>query len=266
MLRLSKWAVVYEKAIRDDGSLFFPKKLTHEFLEDARRVMGSFIFANQYLNEIVPSDRQVFDRNWFKYYETIPKRHLTFAMIDPAISESDSADYTALVVVKTDEAGNWYIVHAARARINPTDIVNLVFKVQSHFQCQAIGVEDVAFQKVLLHLISEEMKRRKVIIPVTGVKPPTDKTKEMKILGLVPRFEWGHVFMSQGLTDLELELAQFPRGAHDDLIDALASIDAIIQYPITERIDPNERPAPNNPNYESWYRRQLIKKAREAEG
>ena len=262
MLRLSNWAVVYEKAINPDGSLFFPQKLTKEFLEDAQKVMGSFMFANQYLNEIIPSDRQVFNKDWFKYYMAVPKKHMTFAMIDPAISQEDSADYTALVVVKTDEMGNWYVVYAGRKRMTPTEIVELVFKVQEKFDCQSIGIEDVAYQKALLYLVAEEMKRRKVVLPVTGVKPPTNKTKEMKILSLVPRFEWGQMYLAQGLTDLELELAQFPRGAHDDLIDALASIEAIISYPQTERIDPNERPAPNHPDYEQWYRRQLYRKAK----
>lgn len=43
------WNVVYRGAYNKDGSLFFPEKLSQDFLESAKRTMGSYIFANQYL-------------------------------------------------------------------------------------------------------------------------------------------------------------------------------------------------------------------------
>ena len=49
-----KWNVVYKKAIEDDGSLFFPERLTESFLFNQRKTMGSYFYANQYQNEIVP--------------------------------------------------------------------------------------------------------------------------------------------------------------------------------------------------------------------
>ncbi len=64
--------------------------------------MGSYIFANQYLNEIIPADKQSFRQSWFKYYEQLPKRYTTFIFIDPALSEADTADYTGVVVASTD--------------------------------------------------------------------------------------------------------------------------------------------------------------------
>ena len=50
------WDYIIEKAIRDDGSLLFPQKLTHKFLEEAKRTMGSYLYANQYLNEVILAD------------------------------------------------------------------------------------------------------------------------------------------------------------------------------------------------------------------
>lgn len=214
--------------------------------------MGSYIFANQYQNEIIPEGEQVFPSHWLRYYAQVPPETHTFAFIDPAISEEETADYTALVVVQTDVAQNWYVRVARRERINPSQILELAFKVYDEFHPRVIGIEDVAFQRALVHFAYEEMKRRNKHIPIRGVKRSSDRTKHQRIMSLVPRFEWGSLFLNQGLHDLELELAQFPRGSHDDIIDSLASIADIATYPQTQR-KTNEPPAINSPHYEQWY-------------
>lgn len=246
-----KWNVVYEKAIRDDGSLFFPKKLTHEFLENTKRSVGSYIFSNQYLNEIIPSDLQSFRKEWFRYYQELPKRINTFLFVDPAISQADTADYTGVVVISVDPDSNWYLRFARRYRVTPTQLIELIFTLNAQFAPQAIGIEEVAYQKSLLYFLHEEMRRRDVVLPVKGVKPPTDKTKEMRILSLVPRFEFQRISMVQGLTDLELELLKFPRGSHDDLIDALASCE-YIYFPPSKEKKWEKPPQPNHPEYERY--------------
>jgi predicted phage terminase large subunit-like protein len=259
----SNWSVVYKRAINRNGDLFFPERLTAEFLENAKRTMGSYLFANQYLNEIIPEGEQTFKKHWLRYYRDIPDGCYHFGFIDPAISEADTADYTGVVVIAVDAMQNWYVRYAVRLRINPSEIINLAFKVCEQFKIQYLGVEDVAFQRAILHFAHEEMKRRGKHIPITGVKRGNDKTKPMRILGLVPRFEWSTLFLSQGLTDLELELAQFPRGAHDDILDALASLEEIVYYPQKAR-PKHAAPHPSDPAYEKWYISQLYK--RNAEG
>lgn len=258
-----KWNVVLKKAYNDDGSLFFPEKLTHEFLEQTKRTMGSYLFANQYLNEIIPAELQTFKKDWFKYYNFIPKEAYNFIFIDPALSEADTSDYTGVVVVAVDHKKDWYIRHAKRMRVSPTQLVDLVFRLNAQFKPMCIGIEQVAYQKALLYFLEEESRRRGVIVPIKGINPPTDRSKQTKILSLVPRFEWGHIFLGQGMTDLELELLQFPRGSHDDLIDALASIELIAISPVKED-EWAVKPAPNSADYEKWYIHNLRKGENEA--
>ena len=54
-----------------------------------------------------------------------------------------------------------------------------------------------------IYFLSEEMKRRMSFLPVKGIKPPTDKTKEMRILSLVPHFEWGRVYLNKNLNAIQ---------------------------------------------------------------
>lgn len=247
-----KWQVIYEKAIRDDGTLFFPEKLSLEFLENTKRSVGSYIFANQYLNEIIPADLQTFKKEWFVYFNSLPERLNTFMFVDPAISQADTADYTGVVVISVDCEKRWYVRFARRYRVTPTQLIDLIFTLNTQFSPQAIGVEEVAYQKALIYFLHEEMRRRNVLLPLKGVKPPTDKTKEMRILSLVPRFEFGHLYLAQGLQDLELELLKFPRGSHDDIIDALAACEYIYFAPEKEKRW-SKKPQPNSADYEKFF-------------
>lgn len=257
-----QWEVVYKKAYNNDGSLFFPEKLTHAFLERQKMEQGSYIFSNQYLNEIIPLEMQSFKKEWFHYYESIPKNHHNFCFIDPAISQTVHADFTGVVVVAVDEENRWYVRFAKRYKVTPTQLISLIFEIQKNFKCQAIGIEEVAFQKALLYFLSDEMKRRANFLPIKGIKPPTDKSKEMRILSLVPRFEWNRIFLNKGLNDLELELMMFPRAAHDDLIDSLQAIDMIAHPPPVEKMW-EKPPAPNHPDYEKYYRYKMMTKDRD---
>jgi len=252
------WDIVYERAIREDGSLYFPEKLNAQALEKLRRTMGSYIFANQYQNEIIPLDEMIFKPEWIKRYTSLPETKRTFAFIDPAISQKKSSDFTAIVVVDIDVDNNWYVKFARRYKLNPTEVVELCFVLYEKFKPFCIGIESTAFQQALLHMVDQACKAKSINLPIKGINHGSDESKIQRILGLVPKFEWGNMFLAQGLNDLEDELSKFPRSKYDDLIDALASIIKIASKPQKEIKD--ERPNPSDAgNYERWYRAQISK-------
>ena len=257
-----KWQVMYETAIRDDGSLLFPERLTREFLEEAKKGMGSMLFANQYLNEIFPTDDAKFKKEWFRYWKKLPDSILyNFAFIDPAISTEDHADYTGIVVVSVDYQTNWYIRHASRQRLNPTQIVSKCFELQQQFKLNCLGIEDIAYQKALLYMLNEEMQRRQIILPAKGINKGNKTTKEMHIMSLIPLFEWGRIWLTQGCDDFERELLQFPRASHDDIADACASLQQIVFYPTKQQENLNNVTNPHDPRYEQRIIRDLVAKA-----
>ena len=254
-----KWSVVYEQAIRKDGSLLFPERLTKDFLDNARRTMGSYLFANQYQNEVIPEDEKTFKPHWLKNYKAIPDGTYRFGFIDPAIGQLKRHDYTGICVVDVDTDGVWYLRVAQRVRLTPTQIVAKMFELCDQFDLKALGVETVAYQEALLYILSEEMNRKKKTIPVKGITR-TKTSKQTRILGLVPRFEWGRLLVSQGMVDFEDEYNTFPRGIHDDILDACASLEEIVFYPTKKEIEIVEPQSPHDPNYERWKIRDLVKR------
>lgn len=264
-MKVLDWDIVYKPAIAADGSLNFPGRHSFEYLDGVKRVQGSYIFANQYQNEIIPLDAQSFKREWFRYYDLLPNVPLhCFIFIDPAIGQTEGSDYSGIVVVKVDADNNWYVELAARRRLTPTQLIDTMFLLAETYKPINIGVEDVAFQRSIIHFAQERMIKNNNYIPLCGVKRGPDKTKEMRILALVPYFQNAKIAFKRGLSDLELELLQFPRGAHDDIVDSLASILEIVHYPTKEKPS-NEPPHPSDPRYESWYIRNLTRPKRETE-
>ena len=67
------------------------------------------------------------------------------------------------------------------------------------------------------------MRRRNIFLPIVELK--ADKSKRERIEGLIPRYANGTIFHLQTCPQreiLEEELLWYPRGKHDDIIDALA--------------------------------------------
>lgn len=254
------WNVAYDSAIRDDGTLLFPKKLSREYLDRQRKIQGSYIFAHQYLNQIIPADDQDFKKEWLKYYSELPKIAYTFACIDPAISLDQAACYTAFAIVDVDVDNMWYLKAARRVRITATQTVKLIFDIQQIYKCQVIGVETVAYQAALVDFIRDEMRKRRVNLPIYPINRGPDKSKNTRIRALVPRFEWQGILIKPGLTEFEDEYAKFPRGSYVDILDALASIGEIA-FPPSKEKEREREPAPNSPYYEQWFIRQRISQA-----
>ena len=259
-LDLKKWDVVYKRALNPDGSLLFPEVLSHEVLEEKRREQGAYIFANQYMNTVVPDEERRFRSEWLRNYKALPEHKHTFAFIDPAIGQKDHHDYTAISVIDVDSDGIWYLRVANRYRLTPTEIVSKLFDLQDEFKCQAIGIESVAYQEALLYFAASEMRTRGKTLPLANIKR-NQISKETRILSLVPRFEWGRILIAPGLRDFEDEYSTFPRAKHDDILDSIASLEELVFNPTKEKVN-NERIALGHPDYERQYIEKLRKKAR----
>ena len=253
---LEKYSVAYDKAIRDDGSLLFPEKLSKEFLESQRKAQGSYIFAHQYQNEIIPSEDQDFKREWIRYYTALPKRKTTICVIDPAISLDTDACYTSIVVLDCDENNDRYLRLARRMRITATQTVELIFNVNAKIKPNILGIESVAYQMALLQFVISECKKRNVHVPLHAIKRGPDKSKQMRIRSLVPWFEWQRTLVKPGLVEFEDEFLKFPRGSYVDILDALADAQELAYPPQKER-KPSVQPAPNHPDYEKWFIQKL---------
>jgi len=218
----------YEGSMEDDSfNALWGDKFDQKELKARLREKGPYEFSCQYMNDPVPDEAATFRRDWFHYYELDDLRGKLlnkFTAIDPAISLSKEADFTAMITVGIDQWGNLFVLDIVRGKFTPTQMIHEIFKIGERWHPNEIAIEDVAFQKTLSYSMREEMKKRNRYLPMTEVKPG-DRTKDQRIKSLQPLYANGKIFHCKDVINtnyLEYELSHFPRAKNDDIIDAMS--------------------------------------------
>lgn len=225
-----EFKIVTKKAIQDDGTLFFPARLSHKVLDRIRKAEGPDMFSAQYQNDPVPvGEAANFHRHNFKYgTDTSIPLYIT---VDPSISESLDSDYFAIVAGGLNRANDLYIEDYIYGRFKPHIAIEKIFNLYDRYRSRVkgIGIEINAFQRMFKFAFDIEMKKRNKWIKIYELRH--SKSKDERILSLQPRYEAGSVYHHPRMKDgeLEEELLKFPRGRRDDLIDAEAALLEIIK-------------------------------------
>lgn len=235
-------AEYYDITVRrviEDGRIIFPKKFQKKFdpltkswetvsyhctdYIDYLRKRPSEEFSSQYMNDPIDSQNQIFKKEYFKYYDRRPERLFVSMTIDPAISEKQSADYFSINVSGMDQYYKIYVLDTVKGHWKVAESIDNIFTTYQKWNPNVIGLETVAYQKALKSWLEEKMRERGVFFPITELKRNTNESKEFRIKALEPFYRDGLVFHAPWMKSLEQELLQFPKGKHDDEIDALAS-------------------------------------------
>jgi len=221
--------IITRGAYNDDGSLYFPTRLTAEFLEEQKKSQGSWIFSCQYMNQPIDAENQVFRQEWLQYYETVPATLNYFMTIDPAGTTAKRSDFTAILVIGIDCENNIYVIENHQLKVSQADWMDLVFreviKYNMHVDGGAVSLETNALQRTYKYAFDFEMEKRKVYFAIVESKPTGNSgSKEARIRALQPFFERGKIFYKRDMHSLIDQTLRFPKGRHDDQIDALKDV------------------------------------------
>lgn len=231
---------VMVRKLVEDGKLIFPKKFSKKFdpvkknwihvdyncldyVDHLKKSMTSAEFSAQYMNDPIDEENQVFKHEYFKFWEQRPPRLFLAMTIDPAISEKQSADYFAINVSGMDEHYNIYVLDTLKGHWKVAESIENIFTMYHKWHPSVVGLETVAYQKALKSWIEEKMREKGTYFPITELKRNTNESKEFRIKSLEPFFKDGKIFFAKWMTGLRDEALSFPRGKHDDELDALAS-------------------------------------------
>ena len=214
--------------IHKTGEVAWPGKFPDKAsLETLRKSIDPRAWRREYLLEIVGDVDQVIDLSWIKYYNHLPttEDHFLFTMtsIDLAISESERADYTAMVTAKAyafDEEIYFYVLpDPVNERLVYPDILARTKQIINMVQGQGgfVVAEDVAFQRAFIHDVETFGAN------VIGYKPgKLDKRSRLSLTS--GKVKAGHVlFPTKGAEQLIDQLVHFGSG-HDDLADAFSML------------------------------------------
>lgn len=232
------------------GNPTWPTRNTKEEIEaekEAFRKVGKLdIWLREKMCQSIDPETQLFKKEYLKYVDVEPKGLSKYIFVDPAISKSTEACYTAVIVWGVNAENHWFLCDIDYGHFDPGETVESIFRMVSKHKPVITGVEDVGYQKALQWIINQEMPRRSIFFRVEPLKHG-GRAKEIRIQGLQPRYKAGtvwHVAGVYGLAEFESELLTFKPGitSNVDLIDAAAYGDQLIIPP--NRTIVRDRPSP----------------------
>jgi len=236
-----KWTLIEFPSIaikdedyRQKGDALWPAKFPVEKLRKTENTLGPYEFAALYQCNPITSANQEFHEKWFKprsWAEVEALSTRKFATIDPG-GKGIENDTTGIVRNYIDRQGKWNI-KAMGVHFDSKELLNYIFKLHDE-GFEKIGIENTVYLKAVEPFYKEACIKMKKFPNIVPIPQPTTQ-KEVRIRGLIPRYSSGSIFhIDNDCRDLEKELLVFPKGAHDDVADALAMQNEISEIQIDE--------------------------------
>jgi predicted phage terminase large subunit-like protein len=159
----------------------------------------------------------VFKSIWFRHFQTPPERFTKIVQSwDTAFKTGTANDYSVCTTWGvTDNA--FYLLHCWRDRVEFPELKKQVSMLADAWAPSEILIEDRASGQSLLQELKTATR-----YPVIAMKADTDKS--IRANAVTGYFAAGKVFFPADavwVADVEDELAAFPNGVHDDIVDSV---------------------------------------------
>lgn len=240
-------------AAHDEGfeNILWPEKFPRERLEMIRQGYinqgNAEGYYQEYLNVPIDPYNAYFQmKDFAKMVENDhdkPKNY--YAAVDFAISSKEKADRTVIVVGGVDPDGLLHIVDVSIGRWDSKEIVDRMIQTQMKWDPDIFTVESGHIEKAIGPYLNEEMFRTGVFLSLEKMVPTKDK--ESRARSIQARLRAGGVKFdkeAEWYEELEDEMLTFPRGRHDDIVDAMAwlglTLDKFAASPTVDEIEEDE--------------------------
>jgi predicted phage terminase large subunit-like protein len=183
------------------------------------------VWSQEMLNVPLDEENAPFRRGDFKEMapEDLNHNWNYYVACDLALSLEQSRDYTCFVVGAVDETGKLYIPHIIHTRMQSDEIEETIFELAKTYDPELFFFEKgQAWLSVEPHVV-RGMLERNAFFSYELFPSITDKVSRASAIR--SRMRVGAVKFdksSDWWPDFEDECLKFPRGAHDDQVDALS--------------------------------------------
>lgn len=217
----------------NDYELWFPERLTYDFLAQERKTDHEG-FAIKYLNNPRKIHRVKFNRELL-IRQTIPHNQLppqgvVVTTIDTAYSIKSWADYTVIITALIF-GGRFYILNMVRGRYNEYELPQVIAAAAHKWKPKRIAVEDSVGVKWMGRELRREMDKLQISVPVEyvslglGSKSKSKQIKAKPVLRLLGDHRMYFLNSCEGLQEIYNEMEQFTgtgEEPHDDIVCALS--------------------------------------------
>ncbi len=230
----------------EHGKCLWPERYSEEDIKELKESIWSEIaWRTEYMLEDAWAEWQVVYPEWIHWYDELPERwpsiistenttyeeslpthpHQLATWVDLAISESDSADYTAFVtgsVWGKHEHKTIYIVDALARKMDfPTTVSTLEFYHKKNSDIYGIDKHEVYIEVVGYQLAMENFLKKNSEMDVVGRRPTGSKRERLILITDLIRSGKIKFPKTEAWMMLVEQLVGFGKEKHDDLVDAL---------------------------------------------
>jgi predicted phage terminase large subunit-like protein len=248
--RKQPWTSIKYRAHSDDFlHILWPQNYDKQYFVELRQDYINQgipdVYSQEYLNRPIDETLSYFKRRDFIGLEKEDKAKALRYYItgDLAISQAETADYTVFVVAGVDEDKHIHIKNVIRERLDGREIVDTILALEKQYQPEAIGIEEMQVSKAIGPFLREEMIRSNVFPTLVKLKHQ-GKDKISRARSMQARLRAQSVKFEKGqdwYQTFEDECVTFPRGKHDDQVDAFAYLgmllDIIIEAPTKQEAE-----------------------------
>lgn len=187
-------------------------------------------FQSQFMNNVLAIDGSYWTMDDFTYRSDVPLTSQVLS-IDPAVTSKEKSDFTALAVVGHSVHANVSVVRAVwNLKIPPgAQLRERVLSILDLYpETMGVLIETNQGGEVWEEILHD--------LPVRLNAVHQSAAKELRAERLLNHYQFKRVVHERRLPQLEEQMVAFPKGAHDDLVDAVGTaVEALRPRPKTSR-------------------------------
>jgi len=229
-----EWKVIEFPAIMPSGSSLWPEFWSLEELEALKEELPASKWNAQYQQQPTSDVSAICKRELWQIWEQDdpPQCEFTIQSWDTAFLKSERADYSACttwgVFYRDDDTGerqaNIILLNAFKKRMEFPELKQRAFEEWKEWEPDSVIVEAKAAGSPLI------FELRQMGIPVQDFVPSKGNDKIARLNAVADLFASGRVWVPNRNWAEELveEVAAFPSGEHDDMVDSMTQ--ALLRY------------------------------------
>lgn len=242
-LRDPDWTSIKLGAIDKDGEPIWSENMNLAKIEATKqgfaRAGRLHLFYLEFMNEVRNPENALFKNPPVIVGGATDKLQKALAC-DPAISTNKKACMFSLVTVGMEQGGRIHILDAwGKVGVNPREQVNRFFDMYLKWLPEKTGVEAIAYQAALVHLLQEEMFRRHTYFKIEKIGHGRQRKIDRVEGILAPRYSAGYIVARAAFPELNAQLLDWPNGLMD-LPDTLAMAIALLDPYAAMAADPSK--------------------------
>jgi predicted phage terminase large subunit-like protein len=232
---------------RKIGDPLWPKFYPKKRLLEIKKAIGDREFSCLYQQKPVSIEGNLFNREWWKYYENI---YESFDGVlqswDTGFEQGQDSSYSVCQTWAAKD-GHFYLLNQLRARLTYPRLLRSVKEQARLFNPEKILIEREGSGRSLAQDLFDQTR-----LPIRAIKT-VNKSKEQRAFLVTDLIEQGRVWLPQNalwLDEFIDEISHFPHGKYSDQVDALTMA---LQFLKTnqlrhERSKKRQRPSSGRPS------------------